>query len=92
MCHPPVQVRGITAYRGSWEQFFMWFHDSRVFDLSELSITAGEDVAYCHGLLRCSCSDHNEGRVVLTIRLTVCYRRTDGLWTVTHEHHSAPAL
>jgi ketosteroid isomerase-like protein len=27
----------------------------------------------------------------LTVRLTICFRRIDGEWMVTHEHHSEPS-
>jgi uncharacterized protein (TIGR02246 family) len=86
-----VQSRGIDQYRKSWEHFFPWFGDSGVFEISELSITAGDDVAFCHGLIRCGGTETSENKVDLTVRLTVCYRKIDGQWTVTHEHHSEPS-
>jgi ketosteroid isomerase-like protein len=62
---PPVQSQGIDAYRTSWEQFFPWFGNSGVFELSELHITAGGDVAFCHGLIRCSGTESSGERVEL---------------------------
>ncbi len=84
---PPVQSKGIDAYRKTWDVFYRWFGDAGVFDLSELTITAGEDVAFAHGLIRCAGRDANE----LAVRLTVGCRKIDGQWTVTHEHHSEPS-
>jgi ketosteroid isomerase-like protein len=84
---PPVQSKGIDAYRKTWDVFYRWFGDAGVFDLSELTITAGEDVAFAHGLIRCAGGDANE----LAVRLTVGCRKIDGQWTVTHEHHSEPS-
>jgi ketosteroid isomerase-like protein len=40
----PIQSRGIDDYRTSWELFFRSVPEPVVFDLSELSITAGNDV------------------------------------------------
>lgn len=88
---PPVQLQGIDAYKKSWESFFPWFGDSGVFEIGELSITAGDDVAFCHGLIRCSGTETSGDKVELTVRLTVCYRKINGQWMVTHEHHSEPS-
>jgi uncharacterized protein (TIGR02246 family) len=86
----PVQSRGIAAYRESWELFFQSVPSPIVFDLSELSITAGDDVAFAHGLLRCQ-SDAGDPPVDLAIRLTVGLRKSAGQWMVVHEHHSEAA-
>ena len=88
---PPVQSLGADAYSKSWEQFFSWFGDSGIFEISDLKITAGDDVAYCHGLIRCGGSETNGNKVELVVRLTVCYRKIDGQWMVMHEHHSLPS-
>jgi uncharacterized protein (TIGR02246 family) len=88
---PPVQLRGADAYRKSWEQFFPGSKEARLFELSDLHITAGDDVAFCHGLIRCGGTEQSGDTVELVVRLTVCYRKIDGQWTVTHEHHSEPS-
>jgi len=88
---PSVQSRGAHAYRKSWEHCFPWFQDSGIFELSELNITAGHDVAFCYGLIRCGGTEKNGDKVELVVRLTVCYRKIDGQWTVAHEHHSEPS-
>jgi len=83
----PVQSRGIEAYRESWELFFESVPSPVVFDLSELSITAGNDVAFAHGMLRCQ-SEAGDPPTYLAIRLTVCLQKSAGQWIVVHEHHS----
>lgn len=83
---PPVQSRGLDEYKKSWAQFFHWFGDSGVFELNELNIVAGDNVAFCHGLIRCAGSEEGGGNAQLGVRLTVCYRKTKGQWTVVHEH------
>ena len=80
---PPIQSKGLEAYRKSWEVFFPWFQDSGIFDVMELSITAGEDVGFATALVR--------WRTELGVRLTMCLRKIGGKWTVLHEHHSVPA-
>ena len=43
---PPPEdgVRGHEAYRDTWPPFFEWQRAGAVFDVMELSVTAGEDV------------------------------------------------
>jgi ketosteroid isomerase-like protein len=86
----PTQGRGLDAYRESWPQLFEWFHGARVFDVSELEITAGSDVAFATGLIRCQGTEKTGEVVTLAVRLTMGLRKTRGQWTVMHEHHSIP--
>jgi len=43
---PPFQSRGIEAYRKTWDFFYSWTNDPIPFDIAEMSITAGHDVAF----------------------------------------------
>jgi ketosteroid isomerase-like protein len=88
---PPVQSKGMEAYKKTWDVFFTWFQDSGVFDISELNITAGNDVAFATALMRCAGTEANGDKIELDFRLTICFRKIDGCWTVMHEHHSVPA-
>jgi ketosteroid isomerase-like protein len=87
---PPVQSKGIDAYRQSWDVFYRWFGDAGTFELSELNVTAGDDVAFCTSLIRCTGSANGKSEE-LSVRLTVCYRKIDDQWMVVHEHHSEPS-
>jgi ketosteroid isomerase-like protein len=42
---PPLQLRGIAPYEGSWPQFFDASPRPIKFDIVDLTITAGQDVA-----------------------------------------------
>jgi uncharacterized protein (TIGR02246 family) len=85
---PPVKLQGIDEYRNSWQSFLEWLGDSGVFDVGDVRVIAGDDVAWCHALVRCVGSTANEE---LLVRLTVGFRKIDNQWTVIHEHHSVPA-
>src|ERR671916_3425304 len=50
---PDDGVRGIDAYRETWPPFFEWQHSGAVFEIVDLAVTAGADVAWAHALLRC---------------------------------------
>ena len=88
---PPVEgVRGITAYRETWPPFFEWQASGASFDIVSLEVTAGEDVAFAHALLRCGTEEGLRQDPENRLRLTVGLRKEGNRWVVTHEHHSFP--
>ncbi|MGI5167285.1 YybH family protein [Spirillospora sp. CA-253888] len=88
---PPSRgVRGIDAYRAVWPPFFEWQAQGALFEIDSLEVTAGEDVAFAHALLRCGTPQELADAPDLRLRLTLGLRKHDGRWTVLHEHHSFP--
>jgi uncharacterized protein (TIGR02246 family) len=88
---PPYDgVRGIEAYRATWPPFFRFQLEGASFDIVSLDVTAGEDVAYAHALLRCGTPQELADKPENRLRLTVGLRKEDGRWVVAHEHHSFP--
>ncbi|WP_421119689.1 YybH family protein [Aquihabitans daechungensis] len=87
---PDDGVRGIDAYRDTWPPFFEWQRTEGCFEIVELDVTAGTDVAYAWALLRCNASGYLEEHPDHRLRLTLGLRKEGGAWTVAHEHHSFP--
>jgi uncharacterized protein (TIGR02246 family) len=87
---PPDGVRGLDAYRATWPPFFEWQRQGASFEIVELTVSAGDDVAFAHALLRCGTQAELEEDPANRLRLTVGLRKEDGRWLVTHEHHSFP--
>jgi uncharacterized protein (TIGR02246 family) len=89
---PPPQegVRGIDAYRETWPPFFEWQAQGASFEIVSLDVTAGDDVAYAHALLRCGTPEELADAPERRLRLTLGLRREHGRWVVAHEHHSFP--
>ena len=87
---PDDGVRGLPAYRETWPSFFEWQRSGASFEIVELAVTAGADVAFAHALLRCGTADELEQHPERRLRLTIGLRKLDGRWVVTHEHHSFP--
>ncbi len=87
---PPPQegVRGIDAYRATWPPFFEWQRKGASFEIVELVVTAGDDVAFAHALLRCGMPEELQQEPDKRLRLTIGLRRESGRWVVAHEHHS----
>ena len=89
---PPYEgVRGIDAYRETWPPFFEWQARGSSFEIVELEVTAGGDVAYAHALLRCGTQEELAENPENRLRLTLGLRKDQGRWVVAHEHHSFPA-
>jgi uncharacterized protein (TIGR02246 family) len=88
---PPLQSKGIEAYKKTWELFFSWSNDPVVFDIKDMNIIAGSDVAFVAALMRCAGTEKNGERIELEFRLTIGLRRIGDQWIVLHEHHSIPA-
>jgi len=90
---PPFQSRGLDEYKKTWDLFFRYHEPPQAFDIEELAITAGEDVAFAVATMRCGSATVSgppaEGGFLF--RLTIGLRKVDGDWRITHEHHSVPA-
>ena len=88
---PPHEgVRGLAAYRDTWPGFFEWQAGGGSFEIVELDVTQGDDVAFAWALLRCGTPDHFTEEPERRLRLTLGLRKQDGEWVVAHEHHSFP--
>ncbi|HYT58414.1 MAG TPA: nuclear transport factor 2 family protein [Verrucomicrobiae bacterium] len=85
-----MQYKGVDAYRKSWEEWLPTFRGPVGYEIRDLSITAGDDVAFCHSLNRISGTRANGEKTDTWVRATVCYHKIDGTWMVTHEHFSVP--
>jgi len=88
---PPFQSEGIAAYRKTWDLFFGWLEGPPKFELSDVRITAGQEVAFVTARGRCFGPNERGIAQELDFRLTVGLRKSDGHWVIEHEHHSVPA-
>jgi len=60
------------------------------YEIRDLSITAGDDMAFCHCLNRVTGTMTNGQKIDMWWRATLCLRKTGGKWTIAHEHASVP--
>jgi ketosteroid isomerase-like protein len=90
---PPLQSRGLDEYRKTWDLFFKYHEPSQAFDIEELTIAAGEDVAFAVAIMRCGSATVSgppkEGG--FSFRLTIGLHKVGDEWRIAHEHHSVPA-
>jgi ketosteroid isomerase-like protein len=73
---PPLQSIGLDAYRKTWDVFFAWSQDSGVFDIDDMTVTAGSDVAFVVAVMHCAGNEPDGQRVELRFRLTVASGRS----------------
>jgi ketosteroid isomerase-like protein len=90
---PPLQSKGIAAYEATWDLMFRYHKPGAAFDIEELAVTAGRDVAFAVAIMRCGpdSSSNPADKDGFLFRLTVGLRKVDGEWRIAHEHHSVPA-
>ena len=88
---PPLESKGIKAYRETWDLFYSAQPKPIAFDIQRMDIVAGTDVAFVAALMQCAEKGKDAERIKLDFRLTVGLRKMNGHWTIWHEHHSVPA-
>jgi ketosteroid isomerase-like protein len=86
----PLQYAGADAVRKRAGQWFSWYQSSIGYEVRDLNITAGDKAAFCHYLYHVSGTMTNGREVDMWVRSTVCFRKIEGEWKVTHEHTSVP--
>ncbi len=88
---PPQQgARGLAAYRDTWPSFFKWQAQGATYDILELEVTAGAELAFAWALLRCGTAEENAAHPDRRLRITFGLRKERDRWVVAHEHHSYP--
>jgi uncharacterized protein (TIGR02246 family) len=85
-----LQFKGADAYRKHWEACLAMCPGPMIFEIHELGIETGDDIAFAHYLLKCGATGEDGKEQTGWMRATVCCRRTRGRWLVAHEHFSAP--
>jgi ketosteroid isomerase-like protein len=85
---PPLQIIGADAK--GLEAWFATWRGPIGYEIHDLTIGAGQDIAFCHSLNRMSGTKTDGEKVDLWFRQTLCFRKVGGAWKVTHEHESVP--
>lgn len=89
-CHSALQFKGADAYRAFLEACFPHMQGAVTCDMHELSITAGNDVGFCHYIVRVIAQGSDGTEHASWLRATAGLRKIDGEWLVAHAHLSAP--
>ena len=86
---PPLRHVGAGAKGSNWTRVFGAYRRLG-YEVRELAVTVGGDVAFVHSLNRLS-GTLTDGRQTATwVRWTGCFRKLDGDWRIAHDHVSVP--
>jgi uncharacterized protein (TIGR02246 family) len=86
----PLQYSGAGAIRKRVSEWFSSFQGPIGYEVRNLSITAGDDVAFCHSLTGSSGTRNDGTKIEMWWRATNGFRKISGRWMVTHGHSSEP--
>ncbi|NUR74115.1 MAG: SnoaL-like domain-containing protein [Hamadaea sp.] len=87
---PPLQHVGIDAKLKNWANVFDVF-DEVTYDVRDLTITAGDEVAFGHAFARLRGTLKNGVTTPgMWVRVTYGLQKIDGAWLITHDQVSVP--
>lgn len=87
---PPLQYTGFDAYKKDYQDFLDQFQGALDVEVRDVSIIAGDTVAFSRGLERISGTLKSGDKFDSWMRFTECYRKSDGHWLAVHDHISVP--
>ena len=88
---PPLQYLGAQAKRKPWRDVFAMYQPPLAYEIRDLAIVVGDDVAFSHCFNRISGTLKNGQRTSgFWARWTACFRKIDGNWLIAHEQVSVP--
>jgi ketosteroid isomerase-like protein len=83
----PLQQSPLKEDLAGW---FATWSGSIGYEIGNLEITVGDDVAFCHSLNRLTGSRIDGGKTDIWFRETLCFRKIDSQWLIAHIHESVP--
>jgi ketosteroid isomerase-like protein len=87
---PPLQHVGIAAKLDNWARAFGFF-EVLTYEIRDLSVVAGDDVAFAHGFGRLAGTLKNGAATDgMWVRATFCLRKINGEWLIFHDQVSVP--
>ena len=86
---PPLQHVGTEAKRKNWERVFAAY-EPLGYEVRDLTITVGDDVAFAHSLNRLSGAVKNGATTGFWVRATTCFRKINDDWFIAHDQVSVP--
>ena len=87
---PPLQHVGVAAKLKNWSNVFTFFQDA-AYEVRDLDLTVGDDVAFGHCFGRLSGTLRNGTATSgMWVRATFCFQQVDGNWLIAHDQVSVP--
>ena len=85
---PPLQASALD--RSGLDEWFASWRGRIEYEIRDQSITAGDQLAFCHSLNRMAGTSLGGEKTDLWFRQTMCFCKLGDEWKITHEHDSVP--
>jgi ketosteroid isomerase-like protein len=86
----PLEYKGTDMLRQRLTDWFSSFEGPFGFEITNLEVEAGDYLAFCHSLNRVIGIKTDGVQVNMCWRATLCSRKVEGRWKITHSHTSVP--
>ncbi|MFF9868341.1 YybH family protein [Streptomyces sp. NPDC013953] len=87
---PPLRFTGTDEIRRNFLRWFDGYVGPISLETHDLTLATSGDTAFAH-MLHLDSGERKGGlQAAIWVRESVCLRRSDGTWTITHEHVSIP--
>lgn len=83
----PLQQSPLQEDLAGW---FATWRGAIGYEIGDLKITVGGDVAYCRSLNRLTGRRTDGENTYIWFRETLCFQKINGEWLITHIHESVP--
>ena len=81
---------GAEAKKEAWVKVFSMIEPPLNYEMRDLTITVGDDIAFSHSYNRLYGKLKNGQQIDSPVRYTACFRKIDGKWLIVHEQVSMP--
>ena len=86
----PLRSAGAGAKRRAWVEVFAMYQRTLGYEVRDLTITVGDDVAFAYSVNRISGLLKNGDKTDFWVRWTACFRKIERNWLIVHDHVSVP--
>lgn len=87
---PPLRNSGVDGVRERTKRWFNGYSGAPGYEVYDLEVVPGGDVAFAHYLYHVSGTLKNGDEVDMWVRATLGLRKSNGEWQIVHEHDSVP--
>lgn len=87
---PPLEHGGGEVFVEHWRRLFDAFDGPLEYEVRDLVVSVGGDLAFSHSLNRTAGTTKSGQRSERWLRWTACYRQLGADWRIVHEHVSVP--
>lgn len=87
---PPLRSIGKAAVVEQTQSWFDSYAGDIGYEVMELHVDADGDIGFCSFLYHVTGTLQSGAEADMWVRATLCCRRVEGFWLITHDHESTP--